>query len=159
MPVGTGSIKVRASRRKGRAAVEQTLGETLGDEEEALVVIDPREMPRAWAQVCAAENIGECVARPAEHPAEHNIGDAHQTAAPASQTAASAKEVQETSYVTLGDVHLDAKLTPTFTHTGRGRSKPTKAPGACSGSRRAGLRLSTPAFAIAMCGNSSTWTG
>ena len=53
VPVGSGAVKVRASRRRGRAAVEQTLGETLGDEDEALVVIDPREMPRAWAQVCA----------------------------------------------------------------------------------------------------------
>ena len=68
VPAGGGTIKVRASRRKGRAAVEQTLGETLGDEEAALVIIDPREMPRVWAQVWAAENIGECVPRQEGNP-------------------------------------------------------------------------------------------
>ena len=59
VPAGTGKLRVRAARRgRARAAVEQTLGETLGDEEAALVIIDPKEMPRVWAQVWAAENIG-----------------------------------------------------------------------------------------------------
>ena len=55
VPAGTGKLKVRAARRgrararAGRAAIEQTLGETLGEEEAALVIIDPKEMPRNWA--------------------------------------------------------------------------------------------------------------
>ena len=52
VPAGTGELRVRAARRgRARAAVEQTLGETLGDEDAALVIIDPKEMPRVWAQV------------------------------------------------------------------------------------------------------------
>ena len=40
--------------------------ETLGDEECALVIIDPKELPMTWAQVAAVERIGECRARPPE---------------------------------------------------------------------------------------------
>ena len=50
VPAGSGGLRVRpakTSRRQQQAAVEQTIGETLGDEEVALVVIDPNELPRA----------------------------------------------------------------------------------------------------------------
>ncbi len=113
VPAGTGKLRVRARRTaRTRAAVEQTLGETLGDEEVALVIIDPKEMPRVWAQVWAAENIGECMPRP-DGGSPAGTGEEGKAAPQADpRTAASARAVQETSYVTLGDPHLDAKLFP-----------------------------------------------
>ena len=113
VPAGTGKIRVRAARTaRTRAAVEQTLGETLGDEDAALVIIDPKEMPRVWAQVWAAENIGACVPRPGGGPPGDAPEEGEAELRADARTTASAREVQETSYVTLGDPHLDAKLFP-----------------------------------------------
>ena len=71
VPAGSGKLRVRAGRHaraRARGAVEQTLGEMLGEEESALVIIDPREMPRNWAEIWAAENIGECYPRTGAAP-------------------------------------------------------------------------------------------
>ena len=73
VPAGSGQLRVRpgrSGRAQAQAAVEHTLGEMLGEEEVALVIIDPREMPRNWTEIWAAENIGECYPRRAEAPAD-----------------------------------------------------------------------------------------
>ena len=123
VPASSGRLRVRAGRggrAQARAAVEHTLGEMLGEEEVALVIIDPREMPRGWTEIWAAEDIGECFpwtgggAGPGEQAgdAEAAEEEVETQQAHATQTAAGAREVQETSYVTRGDPHLDAKLFP-----------------------------------------------
>ena len=107
--------------------MEHPLGEMLGEEEVALVIIDPREMPRNWTEIWAAENIGECFPRlggdagPGDQAeTEEAAEEEPESQTHATQTAAAAREVQETSYVTLGDPHLDAKLFPVHHPYGSG---------------------------------------
>ena len=154
VPAGTGKLRVRASRggrARGRAGVEQTLGETLGEEEAALVIIDPKEMPRTWAEVGAAENIGECVPRPeepapAEAPAEAGPGGGGDPERHAVRTAAASRAVQETSYVTLGDPHLDAKLFPHLHPYGSGSLRAEEGAGGIQRQARSRLTALDPGF-------------
>ena len=64
---------------------------------------------KAWAQVGAAENIGECLARDG---AAGDANGAGTVEAGTDEVASAAKRVRDVSYVKLGDVHLDAKLFP-----------------------------------------------
>ena len=76
-------------------------GDPVG-EEVALVIIDPREMPRNWTEIWAAENIGECFPRTGSGAGPGDQAETEETAEEepesqthATQTAAAAREVEE----------------------------------------------------------------
>lgn len=125
VPAGDGKLRVRTTktRRRGKAAVEHALNETLGDEEAALVIIDPKEAPSSWAEVAAAAEIGECRFRPTE-------GQEARDEDQAIVTAKAAEDVENVSYVTFGDPHLDAKVQPNLHVHGTGSLRGEEGAGA-----------------------------
>ena len=98
-------------------AAEASLGDTIGSEDAVLVVVDPAELPRAWATVdTLAEVIGDSEYR---LTASTTLPGALRDTAPAilsSEEAralrCAAESVRGQAKVTFGDYHLDAKLFP-----------------------------------------------
>ena len=111
-------VKVRMQRTKRlNDVVETTLGETIGSESAVLVMVDPAEMPRNWKSVeLLAEKIGEEEYRViAEERHADGTVDADQvllSATDAVSLQTSAARLGRVAKVTLGDMHLDAKLFP-----------------------------------------------
>ena len=116
-------VQVRIQRTRHVCATMSEaleLEDTIGDEEAVLVVVDPQELPRTWASVdILREQIGEGTYRvtPAgEAPDQRSTMDEQW----GPQISAVAADLQEAARVTLGDVHLDAKLYPQWHPYGSG---------------------------------------
>ena len=88
------------------------LQDTIGDEEAVLVVVDPQELPRTWANVdLLGEQIGEGTYRamPEDVAPDQSVTMDEDWGV---QLKASVANLQQTASIKLGEVHLDAKLFP-----------------------------------------------
>ena len=106
-------VRVQRTARLS-AAVSDTmeLQDTAGDEEAVLVVVDPQELPRTWASLDQlGEQMGEGTYRatPDDAALEQSVTMEEQWRP---QMTVVVSGVQQAARITLGDMHLDAKLFP-----------------------------------------------
>ena len=131
VPLGRKYTPVRIVRSpRAVAAAEESLQlkDTIGAEEAVLVLVDPAELPRTWASLgLLSERIGERTYR-AEPQGDGSASELDPGwGADMSQAAAALRGAAK---ITLGDLHLDAKLhTHLHPHgTGSLRPRATGAP-------------------------------
>ena len=102
---------VRSPRAAAAVAEAMHLQDTIGSEEAVLVVVDPSELPRTWASLdLLSEKIGEGTYRATP---QGNGAAAELEPGWGSDMSAAAYALRGAAKITLGDLHLDAKL---YTH-------------------------------------------
>ena len=131
IPQGRSNVPVRIRRNRAMdAAASVTIGETLGSEDAVLVLVDPEDLPRSWATLDAlAEPIGEAVPRASGEVADAGAARGAGQGGPMDiemrpewfrDITAAVRDSEQSSTVTLGDNHLDAKLFPDLHPYGTG---------------------------------------
>ena len=111
IPLGRKDTPVRIVRSpKAAAAVAEAmhLQDTIGSEEAVLVVVDPSELPRTWASLdLLSEKIGEGTYRATP---QGSGAAAELEPGWGSDMSEAATALRGATKITLGDLHLDAKL-------------------------------------------------
>ena len=133
VPRGRGDTTIRIHRtQQVQDAVESTIDSTLGSECAVLVVVDPVSLPKSWCSVdLFSEQIGDAEYRVSQRDVPKTTGktDASEQETPPTCMNLDAEslslpsewgckmrdvssDLRRSARVTLGDMHLDAKLFP-----------------------------------------------
>ena len=112
LPEGDLQTPIQISRRQQTTNTDQdTLESTLNEESCALVVLEPEQFPKAWAEVSLlADKVGSASFRVER---QGNVGDGVQINEDLqSEMQDAAEDLRRDAHVKFSDPHLDAKLFP-----------------------------------------------